>query len=269
MLDRERLDIVSVATYAPVHAEMTLACAERGVRAVYCEKPMATRLADAERMASTCEKAGALLVINHNRRFNPNYRRLRDLVVDGKLGDLTSASLRWSNGRLANTGTHMIDAVCMVTGRNVRAVSGTLDLSNKSDCRGAQFHDQGGFGWMRLDGGLMAAVDAADYGKGHAQMILNGTLGRAITGAGDVTLEFWDGRSDHWPSPQGVPTSMDRAVSEIVDALEGKAPFPYGAALAVRALEAIVAFHASHARQSTWVELPLGEGDRDIELQCA
>jgi predicted dehydrogenase len=270
MLDRERLEIVSVATYAPVHAEMTLGCVERGVRAVYCEKPMATRLADAERMAGACEKAGALLVINHNRRFNPNYRRLRDAVADGVLGDLTSASLRWGNGRLGNTGTHLIDAVCMVTGRNVRAVSATLDPSNKPDCRGALFHDPGGFGWMRLDGGLMTAVDGADYGKGGAHMILNGALGRAITtAAGEVRLEFWDGRSDHWPSPQGAPTSMDRAVGEIVDALEGKGPFSYGAAPAVRTLEAIVAFHASHARQGAWVGLPLEAGDREIEVRCA
>ena len=38
MLDQESLDIVSVATYAPVHAEITVACAKQGIRAIYCEK---------------------------------------------------------------------------------------------------------------------------------------------------------------------------------------------------------------------------------------
>ena len=79
---------------------MTIACAEQGVRAVYCEKPIATNVPDAERMVEACDKAGTLLVINHNRRFDSNYRRLRDLIASGGLGDLTSVSLQWGTGRL-------------------------------------------------------------------------------------------------------------------------------------------------------------------------
>ena len=98
MLAEESLDIVSVATYAPFHADITVACARQGVRAVYCEKPVATRASDAERMCSACDDAGTLLVVNHNRRFQANARRLRDLVVDGALGELTSATLQWGLG---------------------------------------------------------------------------------------------------------------------------------------------------------------------------
>src|SRR5262249_33920167 len=150
------------ATYAPTHAEITIACAERGIRAIYCEKPIATRLADAERMVASCAAAGTLLVINHNRRFNPNYHRLRDLVAAGGLGELTSVSLQWGTGRLGNVGTHLIDAVLMLTGRKVSAVSGTLDRTGRPDCRGPAFHDPGGWGLLRLEGGLMVTVDAAD-----------------------------------------------------------------------------------------------------------
>src|SRR5947209_6204209 len=150
MIQRERLDLVSVATYAPTHAEITIACAERGIRAIYCEKPIATHLADAERMVAACAKAGALLVINHNRRFNPNYRRLRDLVAAGELGPLTSVSLQWGAGRLGNVGTHLIDATLLLTGRKVRAVSGTLDQTGRPDCRGPAFRDPGGWGMLRL-----------------------------------------------------------------------------------------------------------------------
>ena len=65
MLEEEQLDIVSVATNAPQHAEITISCAEKRVRAIYCEKPIATRVIDAERMVAACKKAGSLLVINH------------------------------------------------------------------------------------------------------------------------------------------------------------------------------------------------------------
>jgi predicted dehydrogenase len=44
MLARERLDIVSICTWPHLHAEMVIACAEAGVRAVHCEKPMAPSL---------------------------------------------------------------------------------------------------------------------------------------------------------------------------------------------------------------------------------
>jgi len=265
MLQREQLDVVSVATYTPVHAEITIACAERGVKVIYCEKPIANRIADAERMVAACEGAGALLVMNHNRRFNPNYARLRDLVGAGGLGELTSASLQWNKGRLGNVGTHLIDATRMVTGREVRAVSGTLDLSGRPDCRGPQFHDPGGWGVMRMDGGLMVTVDAADYAVVPMRIILNGTSGRAVTGRDEVRIEFWDGRAEHWPTPEDE-TSMDRAVAQIVAWLGGARPFSCSPEEAVRTLETIVAFHASHARNAAWTELPLRGAEREIAV---
>ena len=100
MLAKEALDVVSVATYAPVHAEIAVACAEQGIRAIYCEKPIATRLPDAEQMVAACDKTGALLVLNHQRRFNLNHRRLRDLIAGEGLGKLTSGLLQWGSGRL-------------------------------------------------------------------------------------------------------------------------------------------------------------------------
>jgi predicted dehydrogenase len=267
MLQRERLELVSVATYAPQHADITVACARRGVRAVWCEKPIATRLPDAERMVAECTAAGTLLVVNHNRRFNPNYRRLREQLAAGELGELTSVGLRWGTGRLGNVGTHLIDATLMLTGRKVQAVSGTVDPAGRPDCRGPAFRDPGGWGLLRLDGGLVVTVDAADQAKGPARIAVHGTRGRALTGGDDVTLEHWDGRRDHWPGSRPQVTSMDRAAEEIVAWLDGATPFPYPAQEAVHTLEAILAFHASDARNAAWTELPLVGADRGREVQ--
>jgi len=267
MLAKERLDIVSVATYAPVHAEITCASAEHGVRVIYCEKPIATRLPDAERMVAACDEAGALLVINHQRRFNPNYRRLQQLIAAGGLGDLTSAALQWGSGRLGNVGTHMIDALCMLTGREVEAVSATLDLSGRPDCRGHQFHDPGGWGVLRLEGGAMVTLDAPDHAAVPPAIVINGTKGRAVTGSGEAALEFWDERREHWPRPGRETSSMDVAVAEMVAWLDDGTPFPYPARQNVPVLEAVVACHASHARSAAWVALPLSGTDRDIEVR--
>lgn len=266
MLEAEDLDLVSVATYAPVHAEITAACARQGVRAVYCEKPIATRLADAEGMVAACAQAGALLAINHNRRFNPNYRRLRDHIAAGGLGRPSSVSLQWGSGRLGNVGTHMIDAVAMITGMEVRAVCGALDLSGRPDCRGEQFRDPGGWGLLRFGADLMATLDAGDYANVPPRIIVNGGEGRALTGRHAVTLEYWNGDTEEWPEPPSATTSMDRAVAEIVAWLDDGGEFPYPAAAAARTFETIVALHASHARQSAWVELPLTGCDREHEV---
>lgn len=266
MLAQEALDIVSVATYAPVHADPTVACAKQGVRAIYCEKPIATRLSDAERMIEACDETGTLLVLNHQRRFNLNHRRLRALIAEGGLGDLTSGSLQWGSGRLGNVGTHMIDALLMLTGRKIEAVSGTLDLAGKPDCRGPAFRDPGGWGVIRLEGGVMVTVDAGDYATVPGQITLNGTEGRAISDGSSITLEYWDGRRDNWGSANDGVSGMDRAVSEIVRWLDGGSEFPYPASEAFDTLEAIVGFHASHARDAAWTELPLSGADREREV---
>ncbi len=268
MLAQETLDIVSVATYAPVHAEITVACAEQGIRAIYCEKPIATRLPDAEQMVKACDEAGALLVLNHQRRFNLNHRSLRDFIAADGLGELTSASLQWGSGRLGNVGTHMIDALLMLTGQKIQAVSATLDLAGKPDCRGPEFRDPGGWGVIRLEGGIVVTVDAGDYAKVPGRIILNGTEGRAISDGSSVTFEYWDGRGEHWGSTSNGVTGMDRAVTEIVAWLDDGTEFPYAASGAVDTMETIVGFHASHGRNAAWTELPLSGSDREREVLC-
>ncbi|HVW37868.1 MAG TPA: Gfo/Idh/MocA family oxidoreductase [Pirellulales bacterium] len=267
MLDRESPDIVSVAAYAPQHAEMTVACAERGVRAIYCEKPIATKLADAERMLAACRKSGSLLAINHNRRFQPHFRRLRSFVAEGGLGELTSVSIAWGSGRLGNVGTHMFNAAAMLVGRRVEAVSAALDLSQRPDCRGAAFQDPGGWGMLRYEEGLMGIFDAGDYSQAPAAITLNGANGRAIAGAGGVTLEFWDEHNEVWPNVGGPETSMDRAMAEIVAWLDGVAEFADPAENSLHTLETIIACHASHRRNSAWTHLPLASADREIEVR--
>jgi len=234
---------------------------------VYCEKPIATRLCDAQRMVSACDEAGTLLVVNHNRRFHPNFRRLRDAIADGVLGTVTSVSLRWGSGRLGNVGTHIFDAVRMLTGRKVEAVSGTLDLSGRPDCRGADLHDPGGWGLMRLEGGGMVIVDAADYATVALEIRVNGSEGYAAVGRYEIALEFRDGRSERWPDTTGNTTSMDRAVAEIVAWLDDGTPFPYPAAEAAHVLEAIIAFHVSHERHGAWIDLPLVGTDCEREVR--
>mgnify|MGYP001161132776 FL=1 len=263
-LKREDLNIVSIATYTPVHEEIAIACVEAGVRAIYCEKPVAPTVSAGERILAACAESGTLLVFNHQRRFTSVYRQLRDFIRDGGLGPLVSVNVQWGNGRLGNVGTHVFDAVHMLTGQYFASVSGTLDLAGKPDCRGSAFADPGGWGTIRLEGGAMVTVDAADYSKTPWDIRINGREGRALTGLSTVALEYWDGRTETWINEDQQGSGMDVAVREIVAWLDDGTPLDYDAEGAVHVLETIVAFHASHARSSLWVDLPLVGADREL-----
>ncbi len=267
MLSTERLDIVSVASYAPSHAELVEWCARHGVRAIFCEKPIATKLADAEQMIAACQQSGSLLVINHNRRFHPHYRELTRRIAAGELGDLTGVWLNWGAGRLGNVGTHFIDAAMMLTGRTVQSVSATLDLAGRPDCRGPEFRDPGGWALLRLEGGVMVHVHAPDYSNSPAEVIVQGTRGHISIGGGLAAITPWQGDREVLPNIRREDgTSMDRAVAEIVAWLDDGTLPTCSAEESLRTLEVIVACHASHARNGGWTILPLSGEDREREV---
>ena len=267
MLAAEKLDIVSVASFASSHAELVVACAESGAHAIFCEKPIATTLADAERMIAACRASGSLLVINHNRRFHPHFRELTRRIAAGDLGELTGVWLQWGTGRLGNVGTHFIDAALMLTGRRVHAVSATLDLTGRPDCRGPEFRDPGSWALLRFDGGFIGHVHAPDNPTGPAEVAIQGTLGRVRIGGGITSIEYWNGQHETLPPPSDSTTSMDIAVREIVAWLDDGMPLSCTAEDSLRTLEIILACHASHARNAAWVELPLIGADRDRAVQ--
>src|SRR3954454_18132203 len=65
-------DVTVVAIHTPnaLHAEQAIAAARAG-KHVFCDKPMATTAADAERIISACDKAGMKLGVNFHNRFMP------------------------------------------------------------------------------------------------------------------------------------------------------------------------------------------------------
>lgn len=96
MLAKESLDAVLVATPDWVHAEQAIASLKAGVH-VYCEKEMATSVADARAMVKTAAETGKLLQIGHQRRSNPRYRHAESLLNgEGILGRITHVYGQWN-----------------------------------------------------------------------------------------------------------------------------------------------------------------------------
>ncbi|MDP1946067.1 MAG: Gfo/Idh/MocA family oxidoreductase [Nitrospirota bacterium] len=108
MFGAERLDVVSVCTPTALHHEMVLAAVHAGVRAVFCEKPLAATPEQAAEMVEVCQSAGVLLAVNHTRRWEPIYVRAKQLVQDGAIGRL-EAIVGYYPGKVFTMGTHLFD----------------------------------------------------------------------------------------------------------------------------------------------------------------
>ena len=76
---------VVIAAPARSHAGLVVAAARAG-RAVFCEKPMAVTLADADRAIAAARMAGVPLQVGFNRRFDRSFRAAHDLVAAGGVG---------------------------------------------------------------------------------------------------------------------------------------------------------------------------------------
>ena len=89
MLDRERPDLALVCPrWSDQHQAMIAACCETGVRGVYCEKPLAPSLAEADEIRTLCQATGLRLIVAHRSRENPYMQWARDLLASGEVGRL-------------------------------------------------------------------------------------------------------------------------------------------------------------------------------------
>ncbi len=108
MMEKENLDIVSVCSWDPQHAEMTVAAAAYRPKVMLTEKPMAISLGEGEAMIIACKRNDVKLAIGHQRRFFSSWTEARRLIADGAIGEVERL---WTGVRagMMNTGTHGID----------------------------------------------------------------------------------------------------------------------------------------------------------------
>src|SRR3954467_2622186 len=83
--DDPDVDAVVIATPARTHADLVVAAADAG-KGVFCEKPMAVPLPDADRAIDAARRAGVVLQVGFNRRFAPDWVAARALLDAGTLG---------------------------------------------------------------------------------------------------------------------------------------------------------------------------------------
>jgi predicted dehydrogenase len=126
------VDAVVIATPNALHAPQTIACLRAG-KHVLVEKPMATGVAEADRMVEAAADSSAFLMIAHCWRFHEDVRRMRDRVAAGEFGEVVKTRgygvhAGWGpsgwftdpglagGGALVDMGVHAIDTARFLLG---------------------------------------------------------------------------------------------------------------------------------------------------------
>lgn len=99
---------LSIATHADSHLPLVRTAVGAGVRAIWCEKPLAPTSRDAQALVDCCREAGVLLAVNHWRRWDGTHRNIERWLKSGAIGDVRQVTCYYGAG-IWNTGIHLFD----------------------------------------------------------------------------------------------------------------------------------------------------------------
>jgi len=264
MLAKEQLDILSVCIWNQMHREVVEQAVDAGVKAVFCEKPIAESLQAADAMIQECARHGVILMIDHQRRFDRFHQEVAAYLKQGRLGRLQQATCYYTAG-VANTGSHLFDLLRLLFGELewVQGVYGR-NLSGSSN-------DPNVDGWLQFKNGPLVAIQSCDV-KDYTifEIDILGTLGRLRMTSHGLDIEFegvaespkFAGYKELCAAtppvhPGGPREYMLQAVTHLLECLErGSQPLCSGED-GRRALEVICALHESADASGKRVQLPL------------
>ncbi|MBC7236317.1 MAG: Gfo/Idh/MocA family oxidoreductase [Chloroflexi bacterium] len=260
MLAKEKLDMVSITTWPHLHAEMVIAAAEAGVRAIHCEKPMAPTFGEAKRMVAVCAERGVQLTFNHQRRFGPPFRKAKELAHKGAIGELLRLEARCDN--LFDWGTHWFDMMFFYNDETpVEWVIGQIDPREGRRIFGVPVEGQG-ISYFRYRNGVYGLLLTGAKSALEAANRLVGTEGCIEVGhSPELPLRLWNRATGGWQALDvgaGLHGEdyVRLAVLDAIDALKtGREP-ELSARKALQATELIFATYESSRRRAR-VDLPL------------
>ncbi|NLF10813.1 MAG: inositol 2-dehydrogenase [Anaerolineaceae bacterium] len=134
ILDDPAIDAVLICSSTDTHARFMEEAAQAG-KQIFCEKPIALDLVAIDRALEVVKQAGVKLQIGFNRRFDPNFRRVHDVVAEGQIGQphvlrITSRDplpppidyVRVSGGIFLDMTIHDFDMARFLMGKEVESV---------------------------------------------------------------------------------------------------------------------------------------------------
>ena len=196
LLANPAVQVVAIHTPNDQHVEQAVAAARAG-KHVFCDKPMATSAADAERMVRECEKAGVMLGVNFHNRFMPCFVDMKQIIDSGEIGKVLLVQLEASPGartggslaswrvdpRSAGLGTtnsigvHVFDILRYLLSAEITEVSSMFDSPRN-------VMEEIALSLFRFDNGAMAQLTIHEIAPHpHNDIVIQGSAGR-LTGRG-------------------------------------------------------------------------------------
>lgn len=264
MLDQEKPDIVSICTWNDTHRAIVDRAVRAGVKAIFCEKPLAESLSSADAILRYCKEGNVLLMVDHQRRFDRFHREAAAFLRGGDLGRLQQVTAYYTAG-VANTGTHLFDLLRFCLG-DVAWVQGIPSQNGSPNP-----DDPNIDGWLQFRDGPLVAIQALDVrsytlfelnflGESGRFRITSHGFGSSYEAAKDSPR--FAGYKELTPATSPVNAEggreyMLQAVAHLVECLEkGQAPVS-GGEDGRRAMEIICALRESAASDGRRIPLPL------------
>ncbi|MBD5550881.1 MAG: Gfo/Idh/MocA family oxidoreductase [Lachnospiraceae bacterium] len=286
MLEKERPELVAIATESGKHAAIALDCIEAGCNLII-EKPIALSLADADAIIKVAKEKGVKVCANHQNRFNKSVQKIREALEKGRFGKMFygTAHIRWcrdknyydqarwrgtweqDGGALMNQCIHNIDLLRWMMGDEVEEVVGMTDQLNHPYIEAEDL----GIALVRFKNGTYGIIEGTTdiYPKNLEETLyLFGEKGTVKAGGQSVNkIEEWR-FADGTEEPEEVIAEFAEnppnvygfghtpLYADVIDAIQNdREPYVNGEA-GKRALELVLAIYKSAAEGKT-VKLPL------------
>ena len=274
LIAKEKPEIVSVATQPEHRAEIVIHAVESGARAIYAEKAMAASMQEVDAMVEAVERNGAVFNLGTNRRWDPGYDTMKEVIDGGRLGPLSSIIV-YQNTSLFNGSSHNFDLVLRLNSdRPVSWVQAHLPedhrggLSNSGDFPllegDLMLEDPSGHGIIQFENGVTAYALLSGRGSEFEAVCERGVLTSIENGAQWLIRE--EGRAGHrgrqtlvegkFPDFEQASTTLG-IVEDLVHSLDTGEPPRGGVRVARASTELLFAFVESHRRGGARVKLPL------------
>ena len=270
MLQHEQIDIAAPILPVSPNPEVVIDCARAGVKAIYCEKPMASSLQESDQMVEETRSRGIYLASGDAYRNMPQHWKVRRLIDSGEMGEVQSINLYQSTNEISGGGCQGLSVMRLFAGdSDVDWVIGWCDTDPFSD------DDQNMGGYVKFKNGIDAFVHNKPSAVRGIEVVCTEGIYRSSFDIGEVLLGgnqkalkvqegFFDefGSTDHWTSPSG--TRQRGGIQAIVESLDqGIDPRCSGDNMG-KVLEIAIGFRESHRRGFAPVKFPIE--DRSLAL---
>ena len=287
LLEKEKPELVAIATESGKHAAIALDCIAAGCN-VIIEKPIALSIDDANAIIEAGKKAGVVVCANHQNRFNKSVQYMRQALESGRFGHLShgAAHVRWNRGKsyydqapwrgtwkqdggcLMNQCIHNIDLLRWFMGDDIEEVMAYTDQLEHPYLEAEDL----GMALIKFSNGSYGLIEGTTnvYPKNLEETLyIFGEKGTAkAAGTSDNIIEVWN-FADGIDDPEEVKKRFSEnppniygfghtpLYADVIEAIKtGRKPL-VDAEAGKRALELVLAIYKSAAEHKP-IKLPLG-----------